>query len=93
MRAELALLNIGGGEIILIVAALAIVAFQIWMVIDCAVHESSTSTKVVWILVILVFSCLGAPAYYFGRKLPRTLAATRKAYRDGRFGRGDGLSE
>jgi hypothetical protein len=82
MTPELAMLNIGAGEIILIVAALAIIAFQIWMVIDCAVHETSTGTKVAWILVIVLFSCLGAPAYYFARKLPRVFAAAKRAYRE-----------
>ena len=82
MTRELALLNIGAGESILIVCALAIVAFQIWTVIDCAVHETDTGTKVAWILIILLFSCLGALAYYFARTLPRILAATKKAYRD-----------
>ena len=82
MTPELAVMNIGAGEIILIVAALAIVAFQIWMVIDCAINETSTGAKVAWILVILLLSCLGAPAYYFARKLPRGLAAAKKAYRE-----------
>ena len=77
MTPEFAALSIGGGEIIIILSLLAIIAFQIWMVVDCAIHETQTGSKVAWILVILLVSCLGSALYYFIRKLPRNLAAKR----------------
>jgi len=82
MIPELALMNIGAGGILLIAIGLALAAFQIWMVFDCAVNEASTSNKVAWFSIIIIFSFIGALAYYFARKLPRLLAVTYKAYKE-----------
>ena len=68
---------IGGWEIILIGAIGVWMAFWIWMLVDCANHELSTGSKVAWILIILFASCVGAPVYYFARKLPRDNAAKK----------------
>ena len=59
---------IGGWEIILLGVIGLWMAFWIWMLVDCANNEPS---KVAWILIILFASCVGAPVYYFVRKLPR----------------------
>lgn len=43
--------------------------FWIWMIVDCALHESSTGNdKIVWILVILFTHLIGALLYYFVRR-------------------------
>ena len=48
-----------------------ILAFYIWMIVDCAKNEDEGNTKIVWILVILLTGCIGAPLYFIVRKLPR----------------------
>ncbi len=51
--------------------ALAMV-FWIWMIVDCATKESDTgNNKIVWILVILLGSIIGAAIYYFVRRPQR----------------------
>ena len=43
--------------------------FWIWMIVDCALHESSTGNdKIVWILVILYTHLIDALLYYFVRR-------------------------
>ena len=43
--------------------------FWIWMIVDCALHESSTGNdKIVWILVILFTHLIGALLYFFVRR-------------------------
>lgn len=64
---------IGGSEIILIAALLGIMAFWIWMIVDCANCEKEGSTKTAWLLVILLAGFVGAPLYFFIRKLPRNI--------------------
>ena len=47
-------------------------AFWIWMLIDCLRYEPPDSLdKLVWVLVILLASVVGAVIYLFVRKLPR----------------------
>ncbi len=53
------------------VLALAVTAFWIWMVVDCATKEPSGSDKIVWILVIIFLHWLGGIIYLFAEKLPR----------------------
>jgi len=44
-------------------------AFWIWMIVDCATRKFKNDTdKVVWILVILFASLIGAIIYYFAVK-------------------------
>jgi len=50
---------------------LAITAFWIWMIVDCATKEEEGSNKIVWILVVVLLGWLGALIYLFVRKLPR----------------------
>ena len=47
-----------------------IFAFWIWMIIDCAKRNfKKDMDKVVWILVIVFLSFLGAAIYYFAVKI------------------------
>jgi len=41
------------------------------MIVDCAQYETDGTTKIVWLLVILLAGFIGAPLYFFVRKLPR----------------------
>ena len=53
----------------MVVGAL-IFAFWIWMIIDCAKRNfKKDMDKVVWILVIVFLSVLGAAIYYFAVKI------------------------
>ena len=55
--------------LIVIICAL-LFAFWIWMIIDCAKRDFKKELdKVVWILVIVFLSVLGAAIYYFAVKI------------------------
>jgi prolipoprotein diacylglyceryltransferase len=45
-------------------------AFQIWMLIDCCIYESKMPDNqlVLWILLIVFLSFIGAAVYYFVRR-------------------------
>ena len=63
-----------GGIILLILFAVIfsslIFIFWIWMIIDCAKRKFKKDIdKVVWILVIVFLSVLGATIYYFAVKV------------------------
>jgi len=61
----------GPWEVVVIAFFLALMAFWIWMIVDCATHETATGTKIGWLLIILLAGIVGAPLYFFIRKLPR----------------------
>ena len=61
----------GGWEILLILVCISISAFWVWMIVDCALYETSDGTRVIWLLVIIFGWMVGAPLYYVARKLPR----------------------
>jgi hypothetical protein len=66
----LALFNLGGGEIILILFVLPLVlasfAFWIWMLIHAIQNKGLTDTeKIIWVLVIALLHLLGALIYFF----------------------------
>jgi hypothetical protein len=49
-----------------------LLVFWIWMIIDCATNEpSGGNDKLVWILVIVLASWIGALIYYFVRRPTR----------------------
>lgn len=49
------------------------VAFWIWMLYDCLVHEPSNGNdKIIWVLVIVFTNIIGALIYYFVRYRTRT---------------------
>ncbi|MEA5449551.1 ATP-dependent metallopeptidase FtsH/Yme1/Tma family protein [Leptolyngbya sp. CCNP1308] len=46
--------------------------FWLWVLIDCATHESSAgNTKIVWVLIILFANGIGALVYFFFRRPQR----------------------
>jgi hypothetical protein len=69
----LALFNLGGGEIILILALLVLaplavlsMVFWIWMLIHAIQNKGLTDTeKIIWVLVIVFLHVLGALIYFF----------------------------
>jgi hypothetical protein len=78
MNPLLALIGLGLAElaIILMVAGLGLV-FWIWMIVDCITHETDAGNKIAWLLVILLVGLIGAPLYFFVRKLSRPAASPR----------------
>ena len=47
-------------------------AFWIWMIIDCVSNEPDTGNdKVVWVLIIILLSWIGALVYFFFRRPQR----------------------
>ena len=62
------LADIGG--LFLLPLGLVALAFWIWMIVDCARHETDGSL-VAWLLLILFVGVIGAPLYFFLRRLPR----------------------
>ena len=66
-----------GFLIFILVFVLAILAFWIWMLVDCVQREfppQEQNSKIVWILVIVLAGWIGALIYYFVVKKakPRT---------------------
>lgn len=52
--------------------------FWVWMLVDCAVNESSAGNdKLVWVIIVLFTHVLGAGLYLFVRR-PRRLGETRR---------------
>lgn len=48
------------------------IPFVIWMIVDCALNESSEhNLKLVWLLIILFAPC-GSLIYFFVRKISRS---------------------
>lgn len=62
-----------GGLLLLPLTSLAF-AFWLWMIVDCARHETG-STMIAWLLAILFAGIIAAPLYFFLRKLPRQRSA------------------
>jgi len=63
-----------GGLCFLIPVAIALLglAFWIWMLIECATKEPSEGNdKLIWILIIVFASTIGALIYYFVRRPER----------------------
>ena len=56
--------------LLIVIVGLLLFAFWIWMLIDCAKRNFKKDIdKVVWILVIVFLSVLGAAIYYFAVKI------------------------
>ena len=68
----MSLFNLAGPDFLMIFAIFFIsIPFVIWMVVDCALHESDENNlKIVWLLVIF-FAPAGSLIYFFVRKLNR----------------------
>lgn len=55
-----------------VVISLGGLAFWVWMLIDCIQNEPSEGNdKIVWLLVIVLLSGLGALLYFFVRRPDR----------------------
>lgn len=51
------------------VVILAGTVFWIWMLVDCAMNESSKGNdKIVWVVIILFTHFIGALIYFFARR-------------------------
>ena len=66
----LALFNLGGAEILLILFVLPLMlasfAFWIWMLIHAIQNKGLTDTeKIIWVLVVLFLHFLGGLIYFF----------------------------
>lgn len=58
--------------LLLLLILIFVFAFWIWMLVDCLTKEPDTgSTKIVWLLVILLAQIIGAVIYYFVRRPQR----------------------
>jgi len=58
--------------VLLILFALVAKAFWIWMIIDVATNEpGEDQNKIVWLLVVIFTSFIGAAIYYFVRRPER----------------------
>jgi Phospholipase_D-nuclease N-terminal len=68
-HAIFAYIDLGG--LALPLCGLLFLLFWIWMIVDCIKHETSDSTKIAWILVLVFTGIIGAPIYFFVRRLPR----------------------
>lgn len=61
---------------LIVVFALACLAFWIWMLVDCAQspEKPGSNDKVVWILVLVFTGWIGALIYFFVERRPRVTA-------------------
>lgn len=52
--------------------SLAVTAFWIWMIADCATNEENAGTsKTIWLIVIVLTQIIGALIYYIVRRPQR----------------------
>lgn len=56
--------------------ALAVLAFWIWMLVDCLRYEGKADLdRLLWVVVIIAFKVVGAVLYYFLRYRRRPIVA------------------
>ena len=68
----LAVFGFGGSESLVLLALLVLFSvLPFWMIVDCATKEEESGNKIAWLLIILLAGFIGAPLYFFVRKLPR----------------------
>jgi hypothetical protein len=54
---------------------LAFTAFMIWMIVDCALHESRVGNeRLIWIIIMVCVPYVGAIVYYLFRRPERIRA-------------------
>jgi len=63
--------GLGAAELMILFIIFCGFPFWIWMIVDCATHESSPGAKVGWIVALALAGVIAAPLYFFARKLPR----------------------
>ena len=57
---------------IALTVGLLLLAFWVWMLVDCIRHEPSEGNdRIVWVLVIVFAELIGAAIYYFVRRPER----------------------
>ena len=62
--------------IIAVVLGVFLLAFWIWMLVDCLRHEEhEANSRLIWALVIVLAELVGAIIYYFVRYRPRQTGA------------------
>lgn len=71
MHPLLAIFGFGFMEFALLGFLACAFAFWLWMLVDCLLYETSPNDKLVWLLVIIFVGVIGAPLYFFLRKLRR----------------------
>ncbi len=60
----------------LVLPTLALMAFWLWMFVDCLRHKTDPpQDRVAWALGIVFFKLIGAGVYYFCRYRPRRQSA------------------
>lgn len=80
MNMPLAVFGFGLPELVLVVLILGGLAFWVWMILDCITREVDPTNKIAWLLVILIVGIIGAPLYFFVRKLPRGYRSVPPAF-------------
>jgi prolipoprotein diacylglyceryltransferase len=68
---NLAIFSMGPFELLLIALFLGMFAFWLWMLVDCVTKEEDQNQKLIWVIIIVLTGIVGAPLYFFIRKLPR----------------------
>jgi cytochrome bd-type quinol oxidase subunit 2 len=63
--------SFGGWEIVILAIMVGILAFWVWMIVDCVTHEKDANNRTPWLLVVVLAGIIGALLYCFVRKLPR----------------------
>lgn len=77
MNPIVGIMGLGVFELGIIMLVLGGLAFWVWMIVDCITYETETGNKIAWLLVILLVGLIGAPLYFFVRKLSRPAAPPR----------------
>ena len=67
--------SLGYPELLILLVIFVGFIFWVWMLIDCASNEPSGTEKIVWILVILLASFLGAAIYFLVQRPKRRARA------------------
>ncbi len=58
------------GVLLLVAVILLVTAFWIWMIVDCVKRDfKNENEKIVWILVIVLASWIGALVYYLAVRI------------------------
>ena len=63
-----------------IVLAVLITIFWVWIIVDCIKRKFKNNTeKVIWIIVIILLSWVGALIYYFSIKISNPKGISKKS--------------
>jgi hypothetical protein len=57
-----------------VIVFLLLAAFWMWMIVDCALFERGTATRIVWLIVLVPCGPVASLIYYLVRALPRVIA-------------------